>query len=250
MKVSIITACLNSSETVKDCLNSVKKQSHFDIEHIIIDGGSKDETLDIIKETSDNCLVFSSEDKGIYDALNKGINQASGDIIGILHSDDFFAYSEVINEIVNEFKNKNCDGVYADLDYVDRSEKEKITRSWVSGIYKEGLMQQGWMPPHPTLFLKREVYQKYGTFRLDLSHAADYELMLRFIEKYKITLSYLPSKIVKMRVGGLSNRSIKDRLIANHEDKLAWELNELKPPSFIQLKKPLRKIGQFLKLSS
>ena len=245
-KVSIITSSFNSSNTIADTIYSVNSQTYQEIEHVFIDGKSSDSSVEIINEISTSeKIVISEKDKGIYDAMNKGVAQANGDIVAILNSDDFYADENVVSDIVALFKESGADAVYADLDYVTE-DTTKIVRKWRSGKYSHGMFKWGWMPPHPTLFVKKEVYEKYGNFNLDLKSAADYEIMLRFIHKYEIKLSYLPRVTVKMRVGGLSNSSIKHRLFANNEDRKAWKINGLKPYFFTLYLKPLRKISQYL----
>lgn len=248
MKVSIITITYNSESTLIETIDSVLNQTYKDIEYIIVDGASTDDTISIIHSYKDKISKFISEkDKGLYDALNKAINLCTGDVIGIIHSDDFYTDNEVIAKIAKLFKSNQCDAVYADLYYVDKIDTNKIFRKWKSGIYKHGMFLKGWMPPHPTFFVKREIYPKYGLFNLQLKSAADYELMLRFIHKYKIKLAYLPEFIIKMRVGGKSNVSIKNRLRANSEDRKAWKINGLKPHFYTLYAKPLRKIVQLLR---
>jgi len=172
---------------------------------------------------------------------------ASGEIIAILNSDDIYADNNVIENVINTFTKNNVDAIYADLVYVERNNTKKVVRTWVASNYKFGMFFKGWMPPHPTFFVKKEIYQKYGIFNLTLKSAADYEIMLRFIHKHQIKLAYLPKIIVKMRVGGVSNISIKNRIKANREDKKAWIINGLKPKPYTLLFKPLSKLGQFLK---
>jgi len=247
IKVSIITSSYNSGATIADTINSVNKQTYSNIEHVFIDGKSTDSSVEQIENISTREKKITSEkDKGIYDAMNKGVKTASGDVIGILNSDDFYAYENVITDVVELFENSKADAVYADLDYVEEVDTNKVVRKWRSGNYKYGDFKWGWMPPHPTLFLKKEVYEKYGNFNLELKSAADYEIMLRFIHKNKIKLSYLPKVTVKMRVGGLSNSSLKHRIFANNEDRKAWKINGLKPYFFTLYMKPLRKITQYL----
>lgn len=247
MKVSIITVSFNSAKTIADTITSVLSQSYQNIELIVKDGLSSDSTLDVIKKfDSDKLICISESDKGLYDAMNTGIMKASGDIIGMLNSDDFYTHADVIQKVVDCFQN-DVDAVYADLVYVDANNTDKIKRVWKSGEYREGLFLKGWMPPHPTFFVRREVYEKYGLFTDKLKSAADYEMMLRLIHKHKIKLKYLPEIIVKMRVGGASNSSIKNRLRANKEDRLAWKLNGLKPSPITFIRKPLSKISQFFK---
>lgn len=246
MKVSIITVTYNSSETVEETVKSVIKQTYPNIEYIIVDGGSKDDTLAILdKYKLGISKRISEKDSGIYDAINKGIELAEGDVIGILHSDDFYIDENVIENYVRTFESNSCDAVYADLFYVERNNTEKITRKWKSGNYKEGSFMYGWMPPHPTFFVRKNLYDRLGKFNLAFKTAADYELMLRFIHKHKIKLAYLPQYTVKMRVGGASNVSLKNRFNANLEDRKAWEINELTPGFLTLYLKPLRKIFQF-----
>jgi glycosyltransferase len=248
VKVSIITITYNSEATLKDTIESVINQSYNNIEYIIVDGKSTDSTLSIIDSYKDKISkVVSEKDNGLYDALNKGISLATGDLIGIIHSDDFYTNNLVIEKIVKSIENNNSDAVYADLYYVDKNDTTKIFRKWKSGNYRHGMFLNGWMPPHPTFFAKRSVYQKFGSFNLDLVSAADYELMLRFIHKHKIKLAYLPEFIIKMRVGGKSNVSLKNRIRANKEDRKAWKINGLNPHFFTLYLKPLRKIIQLFK---
>ena len=245
MLVSIITATYNSAATLRDCLQSVAKQSYAPIEHIIIDGASKDDSLSIAQSFAHIAQVHSEKDQGIYDAMNKGIAHATGDIIGILNSDDFYVDELVIQDIVNVFENSNCDVAYADLQYVDRERTDKIIRTWKSGTMQQHSFLYGWMPPHPTVFVRRKVYEQYGAFNLSLKSAADYEFMLRVLYKEKCPVAYLPKTIVKMRDGGQSNQSIKHRIFANREDKKAWALNGLQPYFFTLLLKPARKLIQY-----
>ena len=248
MKVSIITITYNSEATLKDTIESVVNQSYNDIEYIIVDGKSTDNTLSIIESYKDKISkVISEIDKGLYDALNKGIALATGDLIGIIHSDDFYTNNFVIEKIVKSIEENNSDAVYADLYYVDKLDTNKIFRKWKSGSYKHGMFLNGWMPPHPTFFAKRSCYEKFGSFNLSFVSAADYELMLRFIHKHKIKLAYLPEFIIKMRVGGKSNVSLKNRIRANNEDRKAWIINGLKPKFYTLYAKPLRKIIQLFK---
>lgn len=248
MKISIITATYNSAETVEATLRSVTSQSYHDIEYIIIDGKSSDNTLDIVHRYKDKITkIVSEKDSGIYDALNKGVALATGDVIGLLHSDDFYVDDQVISKVAAAFE-KSVDSVYGDLQYVDRDNTDKIVRHWKSGNYRDGIFLAGWMPPHPTFFLKRACYEKYGAFNLVLKSAADYELMLRMLHKHKISTAYIPEVLVKMRVGGKSNVSLINRIKANKEDRLAWKLNDLQPGLLTLTFKPLSKIRQYLKV--
>lgn len=246
LKVSIITIAFNSGETIEDTILSVVNQDYSEIEYIIIDGGSSDNTLDVVAQYKDKVSkVISEPDKGIYDAMNKGILHATGDIIGILNSDDIYADQKVITDVVKAIGNK--DALYADLVYVKRDETDVVTRYWKSGEYKKGDFLKGWMPPHPTFFIKKSCYDQHGNYNLQLKSAADYECMLRMIHKHQISISYLPRVITKMRVGGQSNVTVNNRLKANREDRMAWELNGIKPKFYTLYLKPIKKIGQFFK---
>jgi glycosyltransferase len=246
MKISIITATYNSAATVRDTLNAVRDQDHADIQHIIIDGMSADDTLTIVSGFPHVAKVISEKDKGIYDAMNKGIGLATGDIIGILNSDDIYTDHTVLSAIAQIFADPAVMTVYADLQYVDADDINRIRRTWVAGPFKKKNFYYGWMPPHPTFFVRKEVYRQAGLFSTDLRSAADYELMLRILLKYGLSVSYLPRVIVKMRMGGMSNASLNNRLRANKEDRLAWKLNGLRPNFFTLYLKPLRKIHQFI----
>lgn len=247
MKVSIITATYNSETTVRDTLQSVEFQTYKNIEHIIIDGKSSDFTLDLIASFGHVAKVVSEKDNGIYDAMNKGIAYATGEIVGILNSDDFYVDNNVISDIVTVFKNNpeaHC--VYADLVYVDSLNTNKIIRKWKSGPYLRESFLYGWMPPHPTFFVRKELYQKYGSFNTILSTAADYELMLRFLYVHNSLCMYLPKTIIKMRSGGASNQNFKARYIANQQDRLAWSINNVYPKFYTLLLKPIRKLFQYI----
>jgi glycosyltransferase involved in cell wall biosynthesis len=246
MKISIITVCFNSAKTIEDTIQSVLSQDYPNVEYIIVDGGSKDATLDIVKNYSNNISHFISEpDKGIYDAMNNGIALATGDVVGILNSDDVYFDSQVLSHIAKAFEVTNADAVYGDLVYVASNNLHKVTRVWKSKPYTEGAFLKGWMPPHPTFYVKKSCYEQLGNYTLKLKSAADYELMLRFIHKHKISVAYISKTLVKMRVGGESNVSLKNRLRANKEDRMAWKMNGLKPHFYTLFLKPLSKLKQF-----
>lgn len=246
MKVSIITVVYNGVTTLGSCIESVLMQDYPFIEYIIVDGNSKDGTQALISSFGNKITRFVSEpDKGIYDAMNKGIKIATGDIVGILNADDFYAYNSVISDVVNAMKIPDAGGVYGDLEYVE-SVTHKVKRRWISGNFKSGSFINGWMPPHPTFFVKRSLYDDYGGFRLDCGSAADYELMLRLVHKVGIKLAYVPKVLVKMTIGGVSNSSLANRLAANKNDRKAWKMNDLKPRIYTLWLKPLRKILQFI----
>jgi glycosyltransferase involved in cell wall biosynthesis len=246
MRVSIITATYNSSKVLKDCIESLNAQDYQDIEHVIIDGASKDDTIEVLKQNQKfKTVVISEKDKGIYDALNKGIQQATGDVIGILHSDDFFNSPQAISKIVAKIK-EGYDGVYSDLDYVYRHEKEKVFRHWTSGSYSKFQLQLGWMPPHPTLFLKKEIFQDHGNYQLKYRIAADYDFMLRILSQEKLKFAYIPETLVCMKIGGESNKSVKNLKLKLGEDyQIAKAYSPT--PSLTVASKILRKIPQLLR---
>ncbi len=250
MKVSIITVSYNNSATIERTIQSVISQDHSDIEYIIVDGKSTDDTLQIVSKYKDKISkIISEKDDGIYYAINKGIAIATGDVIALLHADDFYTDSSVITNVVKTFEEHKVDTVYGDLQYVDRKNTEKVVRHWQSGKYSDGLFYKGWMPPHPAFFVRRSCYENYGQYNTSLISAADYEMMLRLVHRYKCTTAYIPKVLVKMRLGGKSNLSLMNRIKANREDKSAWLMNGLKPGLFTLLRKPLSKLGQFLKLN-
>lgn len=246
MKISIITACYNSSATIGDTLQSVSMQNYHDIEHIIVDGASSDNTLEIVGYFPHVTKVVSEKDKGIYDAMNKGVALATGEVIGILNSDDVYVDRFVISRVMKEFEKPDTDAVYADLQYVKFNDVEKVTRTWHSGRFSKRKFYYGWMPPHPTFFVKRTVYEKIGNFNCALKSAADYEFMLRALLKNDFKARYIPEVLVKMRTGGMSNASLGHRLRANREDREAWRINNITPYFFTIPFKPLRKVLQFI----
>ena len=247
MKVSIITVSYNAERTIEETLQSVTNQTHKNIEYIIIDGASKDATISIINKYAHKIHTFVSEkDKGIYDAFNKGLKLATGDVIGLLNSDDIYAHDHVVENVVNCFEQNDVDAVYGDLKYVSPVDNLKTIRYWKSGKYNRSKFIFGWMPPHPTFFVKREAYEQFGLFDTDLRSAADYELMLRFLYKEGLKVAYNPEVMVLMKTGGQSNASLKNRLLGNQEDRKAWIKNELKTYFFTSFMKPIRKLPQFI----
>ena len=248
MKISIITATYNSAKTLEFCMDSVLNQTYENIEYIIVDGNSNDETLSIIKAKANkykNIFWISEKDRGIYDALNKGINMANGDVIGFVHSDDFLANKNIIGKIVDVFKYKKVDGVYGNLHYVSADNIEAIVRNWKSQPFKGKLLKRGWMPAHPTLFLKREVYNLNGNFTLDYRISADYDFILRIFNKSSYRFFYLPETITKMRIGGSSNRNLKRLILKTKEDYHAARRNHIKWPIVTVGLKNVSKIPQF-----
>lgn len=231
MKISIITVSYNSSLTIRDTLASVLNQTYQNIEYIIVDGFSNDNTVDILKEyepqLKGRMKWISEPDKGLYDAMNKGIQMATGDVIGIINSDDLFCDIHAIEKVMQIFKeNESLDSVYADLFYVAQNDTSKIVRRWITGRQKQ--FKYGWHPAHPTLYIKKEVYNKYGLFNLNYKLAADFEIMLRFLEKYCISTYYLQEAFVKMRLGGATNKSFRNIYNQNIECIQAFRLNGLK----------------------
>jgi glycosyltransferase len=270
VQITIITATYNCASTIFDCLASVNTQA-MPLEHVIIDGLSTDNTLALVKESSPKARTFSEPDNGIYDAMNKGLRLATGEVIGILNADDFYATPDVLAKVAKVFEDPEVDACYGDLVYVTDVQGEgkkekgnsvkckclssylpssfspnfKIHRYWKTGSFDPKKFYMGWMPPHPTFFVRRRVYEQYGLFNLDLGSAADYELMLRFLFKYRINVKYIPEVLVCMRAGGASNESLTARLKANRNDRKAWEVNGLKPYSWTLALKPIRKIPQW-----
>lgn len=245
-KITIITVAYNSANTIRDTIKSIITQDYANIEYIIIDGDSNDGTVDIIKEFIDNVDYYISEkDRGIYDAMNKGIIAATGDIVGILNSDDFYPNNFVLSNVAKSFEQQKCDAVYGDLVYVNAKNTSKIERYWQAGTYSTIQIKNGWMLPHPTFFVKLSVYKRFGLYNTELKQAADYNMILKLLYKHNISVSYLPMILVKMRMGGASNVSLLQRLKANKEDGLAWTKNQLNKPLFLRIKKPLQKVRQF-----
>ena len=246
MKVSIITVTYNSYETLLDTIESVNSQDYDQIEHIIVDGASTDKTaVAIRKYLPPNAIFVSEPDEGLYHALNKGISLATGDVIGILHADDLYANDSVISKVVRKLKNTGAETLYADLHYVSKKYPRRIIRNWKSGNFDRSKFLNGWMPPHPTFFARKSLFEKYGVYDTNFKRAADYELMLRLLFKHEVTSCYLPETIIKMRVGGLSNGNVPTRIKANLEDRQAWRINGLKPRFLTLYLKPLSKLHQF-----
>ena len=228
MKVSIITCTYNSSKTIADTITSVNEQTYNNIEHIIIDGASKDDTIKIINNLPNRIKkIISEDDNGIYDAMNKGISIASGKIIGILNSNDVYAERGILEKVVRTFESQKCDALYGDLDYVTQNDINFVIRRWKGSLYKMGLFAKGWHPPHPTFFVKREIYKKYGLFDISLDVSADFELMLRFIERNNISIFYLNEILVKMRYGGESTGSLKNIIKGNINVIKAFRKNRI-----------------------
>jgi glycosyltransferase len=245
IKVSLITPTFNSGATLADTLESIRAQDYPLIEHLIADGGSTDNTLQIAAQYPHISRIDSEPDKGLYDAMNKGLLHATGDIIGILNSDDFYAHPHVISRVVQQMTETGSDALYGDLIYVKAQDTSQRVRHWKSRPFNPDLFYRGWMPPHPTFFVRRTVYERFGLFNLDFRFSADYELMLRFLFKHRISVCYLPEIMVFMRTGGISNASLSNRLRANREDMKAWKVNGLQPRIYTVYLKPVSKILQY-----
>ena len=247
MRISIITATYNSEKTLFDTLLSLEKQTYPDIEYIVVDGASNDNTIKLIKS---NCTkvskIICEPDKGIYDALNKGIQAASGDVIGFLHSDDLLAYDDAIADIAKTFESTGCDAIYGDLEYVAQNDTTKRIRLWKSGSFSRFKMKVGWMPPHPSFYMKRKCYRQFGCFSLDYRISADYDSLLRYILKQRISIEYLPKVLVKMRVGGISNRSVSSMVKKSMEDIRVMNQNGIIWPIALVYKN-ISKLPQFIK---
>jgi len=218
MKISIITVVWNNVMTIKDAIDSVLSQTYENIEYIVIDGASTDGTTDVVKSYGDKITTFISEpDKGLYDAMNKGIGLATGDIVGILNSDDFYIDENVIQNVVQVFNEKKVDSMFADLLFVKPDNLEKTIRYYDSSKFSLAKFAYGWMPAHPTFFVKKEIYDTYGLYKTDYKIASDYELLIRFLSHYKVSYYYLQLPIIKMRIGGVSTSGIKSNYILNKE---------------------------------
>jgi glycosyltransferase involved in cell wall biosynthesis len=249
-KISIITVVYNNRQTINDAIESVLAQDYPDIEHIIIDGASTDGTVEIIESYGDRIAKFISEpDKGIYDAMNKGLKLATGDIIGILNSDDFYADNTIISSIIQEFETKNVEMVFGDLVFVKPEDLNRVVRSYSTPNFTPSKFAWGWMPPHPTCYLKRSVYERYGYFKTDYHIAADYEILTRFMAKHKITYSHIPKILIKMRTGGISTRSLKSNWILNQEIVRGCTENGIKTNIVKVLSKFFTKIFQLYRTS-
>ncbi len=245
LKITVITAVYNRPGTVGQAIDSVANQSFPDVEHLIIDGASSDATImEIERHRHSSMIVYSEPDEGIYDALNKGVKRASGDIVGVMHSDDVFAHDDVLTRVSQAFSDHNLDAVYGDLQYVSAGDGDKVIRHWVSGPYSPAKLRRGWMPPHPTMYLRREVFDKFGAYDTSYRIAADYDAFLRWFGRGKLQMGYIPEVLVKMRVGGESNRSLGRILHKSREDYGALCANNIGGLGTLALKN-LRKVSQF-----
>jgi len=248
VKISVITVAFKASSTIEDTIASVKSQQYPNLDYIVIDGGSDDGTVKIIKQYTDIVTHWISEpDNGIYDAMNKGLAMASGDIVGFLNADDIYVDHDVLDKVAAVFSDSTVDACYSDLVYVRPNDLTRIVRYWRSSPYREGLFAKGWCPPHPTFFVRKHIYEKFGGFDLTYAIGNDIELMMRLLARQKIKSVYLPVTTVKMRIGGTSNRNLSNIFRQNIEIIRAARNNNipLKPFFFISYKM-LSRLGQFL----
>jgi glycosyltransferase len=245
MKISIVTVVLNSVDTIGEALTSVQRQTYRAVEHILQDGGSNDGTLEVIQSHNSPYIKLISEyDRGIYDAINRGTARASGDVVGLMHSDDVFANCGVLEKVAEAFENPDIDCLYGDLQYVSSNDLSRVIRNWTSGPYSRDSFRRGWMPPHPTFFIRRPLPELLGGYDTSFEIAADYDAMLRWLWKERLRPAYLPEVMVKMRMGGESNRSIGRILQKSWEDYRALKQNRVGGISALTMKN-LRKLGQF-----
>jgi glycosyltransferase involved in cell wall biosynthesis len=218
MKISLLTVSFNSAATIKDTIESIRTQDHKDIEYIVVDGNSKDGTVDIIKSYRSFISKWISEqDKGIYDAMNKAIRMATGEVVGILNSDDFYFNNQILSQVANAFSDLSVDAVFGDLVFVDPNNLNKVVRTYSSAKWHPDKFARGFMPPHPTVFVRRKYYEQFGLFKTDYKIAADYELLIRFLYVHKLNYRYLPLTMVKMRRGGVSSRNLMSNIVLNNE---------------------------------
>jgi glycosyltransferase involved in cell wall biosynthesis len=251
MKISIITVCFNAQRTIAETITSVCSQNYQDLEYLVIDGSSTDQTTDVIRahpQFSQITTFVSEPDGGIYDAMNKGISMASGEIIGLLNADDVYVDNTVLEQVAKVFEDQSIDACYADLIYVKQFDSSKIIRYWQSQNFRPGLFEKGWMPAHPTFFVRRKIYEKFGLFDLSFKHQADFELTMRYLAVHQIRTRYIPKIWVRMRLGGISNRNFLGVIKSNMEAYRACKKNKLKilmAPLFI-MRKIASRIPQFL----
>jgi len=243
MKISVITISYNAEDTIEKTLKSIENQSYNNIEHIIIDGGSKDSTLEICNSFSHEAKIISELDNGVYDAFNKGLKLATGDVVGFLNADDTFYNENSIQDIVDAFSINETDIVYGNLDYVN--EESKVIRNWISRPYEKGLVKKAWKPAHPTFYCKKEVYDRLGGYNDSFKIAGDFELCLRFLEINQVPSFYLNKKLVKMLVGGISNSALKSKWIIFKEDLRALKINNISVNPVLFFLYKLKKLKQF-----
>ncbi|WP_106745695.1 glycosyltransferase family 2 protein [Yoonia maritima] len=219
MKISVVTAVMNGADTLPRAIQSLRQQCYSDIEHIVQDGGSTDGSLEFLRcHGHPNMAVVSAKDAGIYDAINTGISRATGDVIGLLHADDQLASSDTIAQVARAMRDPEIDGVYGDLQYIGQGDPAPIVRHWKAGPYSRGRLKWGWMPPHPTLYLRREVFERLGAYDASFRISGDYDAMLRYLVRGNVRFAYIPQVMVRMQVGGASNRSVSQMMRKSRED--------------------------------
>jgi glycosyltransferase involved in cell wall biosynthesis len=246
VKISVITVCYNSAATIEDTLQSVARQTHPDVEHIVIDGGSTDGTREIIDRHRHRIAkVVSEPDRGIYDAMNKGIRLASGELVGTLNSDDIYETDQVLARVAEVMTNPALDACYGDLVYVDRATMQRVLRYWKSKPYQSGACLRGWMPAHPTFFLRRALYERYGGYDLHFRLQSDFEMMLRLFEVHRIRTEHIPEVMVRMRMGGVSNSSIRNVVAGNLEAMRACRKHHFAVNPWFMVRKVLSRLPQF-----
>jgi glycosyltransferase involved in cell wall biosynthesis len=289
VKLTLITVCRNAASVIAETLESALAQDHGDLELVVIDGASTDGTVEILREFEQRVngqaagslpgdpaeggtvdvlevpktrpsraesrdgprmILISESDKGIYDAMNKGLRAATGEVIGFLNAGDLLMGPRVLRQVVAEFERSNADAVYGDIIMVDEHDIHKVHRTWLSGGYRRENFRKGWMPPHVATFIRKSVYDKYGHFNTDLRIGSDYEILLRFLYKHKISTVHLPELLVRFRLGGMSNGNLKQILQANREVRASWGLNGLKAPPLLVTRKLWSKVMQFFERSS
>jgi glycosyltransferase involved in cell wall biosynthesis len=247
MRFSIITVVRNAADTVAECLESVAGQDYREVEHLVIDGASTDGTLRVIDEYRDRLAkVVSEPDRGIYDAMNKGLALATGDVVGFLNADDAYADRHVLSDVAALLQDTLTDAVYGDLVYVSAANPQRIVRYWRSGVYRPGSFSRGWMPAHPTFFVRRDVYRRFGGFDLSYRLQSDFDLTMRLLEVQKIRSIYLPRILVRMRTGGATNRSISNVVKGNLEAYRACKKNAIPVSPLFILRKLWSRLPQFI----
>lgn len=257
MKLSVVTAVRNGAGTIGTCLGSVGRQAQprgpndvFQVEHVVEDGASTDGTVAVAERGGRHVRVFSERDRSLYDGMNKGIRHATGEVIGTLNADDFYFRPGSLAEVANAMADSAVSVCHGNVAYVDAGNPARVVRVWRGGPCSTEKLRRGWMPPHPTFFVRRDCYEHYGLYREDLGTAADYELMLRFLLKHGVRSVYVPELWVAMRTGGASNATLSGRLRANRMDRRAWSVNGLRPSPLLRLAKPVRKLPQYARIGA
>jgi glycosyltransferase len=254
VKVTLITVCRNALAVLPDTLESVAAQTHAGLEHIIIDGASTDGSVELLRRHVEapaapghTRVLVSEPDRGIYDAMNKGLRHATGDVVGFVNAGDLLMAPHTIAEVVDAFQKSGAEAVYGDIIMVDEHDIQRVQRTWRNGPYRREDFRRGWMPPHVATFFRKDVYDRYGHFRDDLRIGADYEILLRFMYKMGVSAVHLPSTLVRFRLGGMSNGSVTHILKANREVRASWGLNGLKAPPLLVTRKLFSKVLQFFR---